>query len=68
MDGTLANLILAAGAEPLGYKLGTLLLTAPLILLAGLRQLRPGLGGGSHNCAQRDSNGRESNSLQRGHD
>ena len=37
---TLVNLILAAGAEPLWYKLGTLLLTVPLILGVGLRRPR----------------------------
>lgn len=37
---TLVNLILAAGAERIWYKVGTLLLTVPLILVVGIRQPR----------------------------
>ena len=35
---TLANLVLGFGAEPVWYKVGTLVLTAPAILLVGLRR------------------------------
>ena len=34
---TLANLVMGFGAEPVWYKIGTLVLTAPAILLIGLR-------------------------------
>lgn len=34
---TIANLVMKLGAEPDWYKVGTLLLTAPAILLVGLR-------------------------------
>lgn len=37
---TLANLLMELGAEPRWYKLGTLLLTAPMILLVCLRPNR----------------------------
>jgi hypothetical protein len=35
---TLANLVMRPGAEPVWYKDGTLVLTASVILLAGLRR------------------------------
>ena len=38
---TLANLVMQLGAEPTWYKVGTLILTAPMILLVGLRGSRP---------------------------
>lgn len=34
---TLANLFMGLGAEPLWYKLGTLVLTVPAILFVGIR-------------------------------
>lgn len=37
---TLANLLLQLGAEPTWYKVGTLLLTAPAILVACVRSAR----------------------------
>ncbi|MCH9648295.1 MAG: hypothetical protein K0U98_08655 [Deltaproteobacteria bacterium] len=35
---TLANLVFQTGAEPVWYKIGTLVLTASMILLVGSRQ------------------------------
>lgn len=35
---TLVNLVIGLGAEPVWYKIGTLVLTAPAIVLAGLRR------------------------------
>lgn len=37
---TLANLILKLGAEPVWFKVGTLLLTAPILCLVGRRLAR----------------------------
>lgn len=41
---TIANLAMQLGAEPTWYKVGTLLLTVPLILVAGLRSSGNGPG------------------------
>jgi hypothetical protein len=38
---TLANLLLRLGSEPDWYKVGTLLLTGPAIVLVGLRRSHP---------------------------
>lgn len=35
---TVANLVMGLGAEPVWYKIGTLVLTAPAILLVGFRR------------------------------
>lgn len=44
---TIANLAMQLGAEPIWYKVGTLVLTVPAIVLMGLRRPRPSEADGS---------------------